>query len=102
VLYYDYSISSYWDSTSANSLDLHFSNPVNRDVHITSYSYDSTGWQGQIERLWIANGTVVAADDDGVTYPTGSTHAWHLDEEDGDVFYPAIGSVIAYGRKLVV
>lgn len=100
VLYYDYSISSYWDSTSANTLDLQFSNPVNRDVHITSYSYDNTGWQGQIERLWIANGTVVAADDDGVTYPTGTTHAWDLDEVTGNTFAPAIGSVTAEGRKL--
>jgi len=101
VLYYDYSISSYWDSTSANSLDLQFSNPVNRDVHITSYSYDSTGWQGQIERLWIANGTVVATDDDGITYPTGTTHAWHLDETTGNTFAPAIGSITAVGLKFV-
>jgi len=102
VKYYDYSISSYWDATSANTLDLQFSNPVNRDVHITSYSYDHTGWQGQIERLWIANGTVVSADDDGVTYPTGTTHAWDLDEVEGNTFAPAIGSVTAEGRKLVL
>ena len=102
VLYYDYSVSSYWDSTSANTLDLQFSNPVNRDVHITSYSYDNTGWQGQIERLWIANGAVVATDDDGVTYPTGTTHAWDLDEIAGNTFAPAIGSITAEGRKITV
>jgi hypothetical protein len=102
VKYYDYSISSYWDATSANTLDLQFSNPVDRDVHITSYSYDNTAWQGQIERLWIANGTVVSTDDDGVTYPTGTTHAWDLDEVIGNTFAPAIGSVIAEGRKLVI
>jgi hypothetical protein len=102
VKYYDYGISSYWDATSANVLDLQFSNPVNRDVHVTSYSYDNTGWQGQIERLWIANGTVVATDDDGVTYPTGTTHAWDLDEITGNTFAPAIGSVTAEGRKLVI
>ncbi|AUR95507.1 hypothetical protein NVP1208B_19 [Vibrio phage 1.208.B._10N.222.52.A7] len=102
VKYYDYSISSYWDATSANTLDLQFSNAPSRDVHTGNYSYDHTGWQGQIERLWIANGTVVSTDDDGVTYPASTTHAWDLDEVTGNTFAPAIGSITAEGRKLAV
>jgi len=79
---------------------MQFSNPVNRDVHVTSYSYDNTGRQGQIARLWIANGTVVATDDEGITYPAGTTHAWNLNETTGSTFAPTIGPVTAFGLKI--
>ncbi|CAH9015426.1 conserved hypothetical protein [Vibrio phage 142E35-1] len=101
VKYYDYSVTAYWDGSSANVLDVQFSNGVNAnyDFGITAYNY--TKWQGLISRLWIANGTVISSDDDGVTYPTGTTHAWDLNETTGSEFSPSIGSVSGSGMNEV-
>ncbi|CAH9011417.1 conserved hypothetical protein [Vibrio phage 249E41-1] len=101
VKYYDYPVAAHWDGSSANVLDVQFSNGVsaNYDFGITAYNY--TKWQGLISRLWIANGTLISSDDDGITYPIGTTHAWDLNEVTGSEFSPSIGSVSGSGMNEV-
>ena len=99
VKYYDYNISAYWDSASANSLDLQFANAVNSNVPMLTENYEHTNWQGLISRLWISNGTVESVDDDGVNYPPSVTHSWELDETEGSLFTPSNGSVYGNGVK---
>ena len=99
--YYDYSISSYLDdSPTADSLRVLFGKSVDSDdLSNTNDSYEVTYWQGAIQRMWIANGTVISTDDDGTTYPTGTTHAWGCSEVTGKVFSPSIGSVTMRGER---
>lgn len=98
--YYDYNTSFYWDGASADSLPLQFSNSVSANQNLLD-SYEHTKWQGLIDRLWIANGVVASTDDDGVTFPTGTTHSWDLDETTGSTFSPSTGSVSGTGKNLV-
>jgi hypothetical protein len=99
--YWQYNATSYWDSAaSTDVLDVVFGKGPESNLYQTNNNYFHGFWQGQIERLWVANGTVVASDDDGATYPTGTTHAWDLDEVTGADFYAAIGSIDAVGEKV--
>jgi len=99
--YWQYNATSYWDSASSTDvLDVVFGKGPESNLYQTNNNYFHGFWQGQIERLWVANGTVVASDDDGATYPTGTTHAWDLDEVTGADFYAAIGSIDAVGEKV--
>lgn len=101
VKYYDYAISSYLDdSPTADALDIVFGKSVDSDdLANTSDSRELSYWQGAFERLWIANGVVVSADDDGTTYPTGTTHAWDMAETSGKTFTPALGGVTMTGDR---
>ncbi|CAM0102513.1 hypothetical protein VPH209E381_0017 [Vibrio phage 209E38-1] len=97
VMYYDYGTSAYWDGESANSLSLQFSNSASANADFSSYSYEHTKWQGLIDRLWISNGVVESVDDNGTSYPSGTTHAWDMSETTGSSFAPSIGSVTGIG-----
>ena len=98
--YWNYSSSSYWDSAaSTDVLDVVFGKGPESNLYQSNTNYWHGFWQGQIERLWVANGVVESSDDDGVTYPAGTTHAWDLDETEGVDFAAAIGSVAATGDE---
>lgn len=101
VKYYDHGVTFYWDGQGANVLNLQFSNSVNANANLLSDSYEHTKWQGLISRMWIANGFIVNSDDDGVTYPTDTTHAWDLSETAGSVFSPSVGAVVGNGINQV-
>ena len=101
VEYFSYgSASSYWDgSSSTDSLNVVFGRGIESNAYQSSTSYFHGFWQGQIERLWIANGAVISTDDDGITYPAGITHSWDLDETEGKTFLPSTGSVQGIGKR---
>lgn len=92
------SSSSYLDSaTSVNSLPITFGNGVLSNDYQSSYSYYHGKWQGNIERMWIANGSVENTDDTGTVYPSGATHTWAMDETTGSTFTSTLGGVTAQG-----
>ena len=99
TLYYDYSVTSYMDGSSANVLPIQFGNSADANIYQTSTSYYHGNWQGLIDRLWVANGVVESNEDDGTTYPPGTTHAWDLDETTGSTFSAAIGTVQLTGES---
>ncbi|CAL9978544.1 hypothetical protein VPHD260_0100 [Vibrio phage D260] len=88
----------YWDTaTSANSLPVHFGRGVGSNSAQTNYSYHHSYWQGTISRLWIANGLEITTEDDGTTFPVGSTHTWLLDETSGTTMIAQSGGVAITG-----
>lgn len=99
TLYWNYTPSIYWDSaTSVNSLDVLFGKGVESNSYQSNVSYYHGLWQGVIDRLWIANGVEISTDDDGTTYPAGTTHAWDMSETTGDTFAAAIGGISMSGE----
>lgn len=99
--YFSYSSASvYWDSaSSSDSLDVVFGKGAESNDYQFNTSYFHGYWQGQIERLWIANGVEVSTDDDGTTFPVGTTHSWLLDEVIGSTFTANTGGVNGTGQK---
>lgn len=99
VKYFDYSsLDIYFDdASSSDTLDLDFGYGVESNQYQSIEAYYHTFWQGHIDRLWIANGAIISSDDDGTTYPVGTTHAWNMSETTGKVFVPSIGSINGIG-----
>lgn len=102
IKYYDYSASYYWDGSSANALNLHFSNGITANVNLPLPATHYTKWQGLISRMWISNGVVETEDDTGTVYPPNTTHAWEFDEVVGSSFSPSVGTITAVGRNVIV
>ena len=98
--YYNVSyITPYMDGSSANVLNVQFGNSVDANTYQTNATYYHGNWQGKISRLWISNGLNESNNDDGTTYPPGTTHAWNLSETTGATFSPAIGSITITGES---
>ena len=103
VKYYDYSISSYVDNaSSSDSLNLTFGKGVESNAYQTNTSYVHGLWQGAIDRLWISADTAVSTDDNGSTFPTGTTHSWLLNETSGKIFTANTGGVNGVGSKIAL
>lgn len=100
--YYSFNPStSYLDvGSAANTLDLHFGYGIDSNAYQSSTQFYHGHWQGKIERLWIANGTEVTTDDDGSTFPTGTTHSWLLDETSGSTFSANTGGLNGTGATV--
>jgi hypothetical protein len=98
--YWSGSPSSYWDAASSvNSLSVQFGNGPESNIFQFNTSYYHGLWQGQIERLWISNGVVETTDDNGTTFPPGTTHSWLLDETTGKTFAANTGGVVGNGMS---
>ena len=104
VKYYDYAISAYVDNASSSDLlDLVFGKSVDSDdLTNTNDSYEVSYWQGEIDRMWLSTTGAASTDDNGTTYPTGTTHAWDMTELAGKSFAPSVGSVTMVGDRTVI
>jgi hypothetical protein len=84
-------------------LDLVFGKSVDSDdLTNTNDSYELSYWQGEIDRMWLSTSGAVSTDDDGVTYPSGTTHAWNMAETTGKTFTPALGGVDMVGDRTII
>ena len=87
-------------SSSSDLLDVVFGKSVDSDdLSNTIDSYELSYWQGEIDRMWLSVGVPATTDDDGTTYPTGTTHAWDMSELTGKTFSPSIGSLNMVGDR---
>lgn len=101
TLHWNYSAGFYWDnSISTDSLEIFFGRGEESNTYQSSTGYYHGHWQGLIDRLWIANGAQTSTDDDGTTFPTGTTHSWLLDETTGSTFTANTGGVTGTGASV--
>mgnify|MGYP000580440965 CR=1 FL=1 len=104
TLYFSYnSLDIYFDdAASTDSLELDFGYAVGSNGYQTNYTYYHALWQGTIDRMWIANGTVISTDDNGTSFPVGTTHSWLLDEVSGSTFAANTGGVAITAETVTV